>query len=88
MVGGALIVLSVGVGFVLRSSSVALSTNVIAEAPVALTTTTTTPVVTSESTTAPLETTTSLVTIPEGPPPAIINPVTPIDAVITVAMST
>ena len=87
MVGGALIVLSVGVGFVLRSSSVALSTNVIAEAPVALTTTTTTPVVTSESTTAPLETTTSLVTIPEGPPPAIINPVTPIDAVITGALT-
>jgi peptidoglycan/LPS O-acetylase OafA/YrhL len=87
MVGGALIVLSVGVGFVLRSSSVALSTNVIAEAPVALTTTTTTPVVTSESTTAPLETTTSLVTIPEGPPPAIINPVAPIDAVITGALT-
>ena len=87
MVGGALIVLSVGVGFVLRSSSVALSTNVIAEAPVALTTTTTTPVVASESTTAPLETTTSLVTIPEGPPPAIINPVAPIDAVITGALT-
>jgi peptidoglycan/LPS O-acetylase OafA/YrhL len=87
MVGGALIVLSVGVGFVLRSSSVALSTNVIAEAPVALTTTTTTPVVTSESTTAPLETTTSLVTIPEGPPPSIVNPTAPIDAVIAGALT-
>jgi peptidoglycan/LPS O-acetylase OafA/YrhL len=94
MVGGALIVLSVGVGFVLRTSSVALSTNVIAEAPVAVvsattstTTSTTAPINSSESTTAPIETTTSLVTVPEGPPPAIINPVAPIDAVVTGALT-
>ena len=90
MVGGALIVLSVGVGFVLRTSSVALSTNVIAEAPVAIvstTSSTTAPINSSESTTAPIETTTSLVTVPEGPPPASINPVTPIDAVVTCALT-
>ena len=90
MVGGALIVLSVGVGFVLRTSSVALSTNVIAEAPVAIvstTSSTTAPINSSESTTAPIETTTSLVTVPEGPPPAIINPVAPIDAVVTGALT-
>ena len=90
MVGGALIVMSVGVGFVLRTSSVALSTDLIAEAPVALTTTTTSttaPIVASDSTTAPLETTTSLATIPEGPPPSIVNAVVPIDAVITGALT-
>jgi peptidoglycan/LPS O-acetylase OafA/YrhL len=58
MVGAALIVSSVGVGFVLRTSSVAL-----------------------------VETTTSLVTIPEGPPPSIVNPTAPIDAVIAGALT-
>jgi peptidoglycan/LPS O-acetylase OafA/YrhL len=90
MVGGALIVLSVGVGFVLRSSSVALSTDVIADAPVAIastTTSTTAPVVSTDSTVAPVETTTSLVTIPEGPPPSIVNPTAPIDAVIAGALT-
>ena len=86
MVGGALIISSLGVGLVLRNSSVALSTDVVAEAPVAIATTTST-VVSSESTTAPLETTTSLVTIPEGPPPPIVNPVAPIDAVIAGALT-
>jgi peptidoglycan/LPS O-acetylase OafA/YrhL len=90
MVGGALIVLSVGVGFVLRTSSVALSTDVIADAPVAIastTTSTTAPVVSTDSTVAPVETTTSLVTIPEGPPPSIVNPTAPIDAVIAGALT-
>ena len=90
MVGGALIVLSVGVGFVLRTSSVALSTDVIADAPVAIastTTSTTAPVVLTDSTVAPVETTTSLVTIPEGPPPSIVNPTAPIDAVIAGALT-
>ena len=90
MVGGALIVLSVGVGFVLRTSSVALSTDVIADAPVAIastTTSTTAPVVSTDSTVAPVETTTSLVTIPEGPPPSIVNPTVPIDAVIAGALT-
>jgi len=90
MVGGALIVMSLGVGFVLRTSSVALSTDVIAEAPVAIatsTTSTTVRIVSSDSTTAPLETTTSLATIPEGPPPSIVNAVAPIDAVITGALT-
>ena len=90
MVGGSLIVLSVGVGFVLRSSSVALSTDVIAEAPVAIvstTSSTTAPINSSDSTAAPAETTTSLVTVPEGPPPAIINPIAPIEAVITGALT-
>jgi peptidoglycan/LPS O-acetylase OafA/YrhL len=90
MVGGALIVMSVGVGFVLRTSSVALSTDVIAEAPVAIastTTSTTAPVVSTDSTVAPVETTTSLVTIPEGPPPSIVNPTAPIDAVIAGALT-
>jgi hypothetical protein len=86
MVGGALIISSLGVGLVLRNSSVALSTDVVAEAPVAIATTTST-VVSTESTTAPLETTTSLVTIPEGPPPAIVNPVAPIDAVVAGALT-
>ena len=85
-VGGALIISSLGVGLVLRNSSVALSTDVVAEAPVAIAATTST-VVSSESTTAPLETTTSLVTIPEGPPPPIVNPVAPIDAVIAGALT-
>ena len=85
-VGGALIISSLGVGLVLRNSSVALSTDVVAEAPVAIVATTST-VVSSESTTAPLETTTSLVTIPEGPPPPIVNPVAPIDAVIAGALT-
>jgi peptidoglycan/LPS O-acetylase OafA/YrhL len=90
MVGGALIVMSVGVGFVLRTSSVALSTDVIADAPVAIastTTSTTAPVVSTDSTVAPVETTTSLVTIPEGPPPSIVNPTAPIDAVIAGALT-
>jgi peptidoglycan/LPS O-acetylase OafA/YrhL len=90
MVGGALIVMSLGVGFVLRTSSVALSTDVIAEAPVAIastTTSTTAPVVSTDSTVAPVETTTSLVTIPEGPPPSIVNPTAPIDAVIAGALT-
>jgi peptidoglycan/LPS O-acetylase OafA/YrhL len=90
MVGAVLIVLSVGVGFVLRTSSVALSTDVIADAPVAIastTTSTTAPVVSTDSTVAPVETTTSLVTIPEGPPPSIVNPTTPIDAVIAGALT-
>lgn len=90
MVGAVLIVLSVGVGFVLRTSSVALSTDVIADAPVAIastTTSTTAPVVSTDSTVAPVETTTSLVTIPEGPPPSIVNPTAPIDAVIAGALT-
>ena len=90
MVGGALIVMSLGVGFVLRTSSVALSTDVIADAPVAIastTTSTTAPVVSTDSTVAPVETTTSLVTIPEGPPPSIVNPTAPIDAVIAGALT-
>jgi peptidoglycan/LPS O-acetylase OafA/YrhL len=90
MVGAALIVSSVGVGFVLRTSSVALSTDVIADAPVAIastTTSTTAPVVSTDSTVAPVETTTSLVTIPEGPPPSIVNPTAPIDAVIAGALT-
>ena len=90
MVGGALIVMSVGVGFVLRTTSVALSTDVIADAPVAIastTTSTTAPVVSTDSTVAPVETTTSLVTIPEGPPPSIVNPTAPIDAVIAGALT-
>ena len=90
MVGAALIVSSVGVGFALRTSSVALSTDVIADAPVAIastTTSTTAPVVSTDSTVAPVETTTSLVTIPEGPPPSIVNPTAPIDAVIAGALT-
>ena len=90
MVGAVLIVLSVGVGFVLRTSSVALSTDAIADAPVAIastTTSTTAPVVSTDSTVAPVETTTSLVTIPEGPPPSIVNPTAPIDAVIAGALT-
>ena len=86
MVGGALIISSLGVGLVLRNSSVALSTDVVAEAPVAIATTTST-VVSTESTTAPPETTTSLVTIPEGPPPSIVNATTPIEAVIAGAFT-
>ena len=85
MAGAVLIVLSVGVGFVLRSSTVALSTDVIADAPIAIASTTTStpaPVVSTDSTVAPVEPTTSLVTIPEGPPPSIVNPTAPIEAVI------
>ena len=85
MAGAVLIVLSVGVGFVLRSSTVALSTYVIADAPIAIASTTTStpaPVVSTDSTVAPVEPTTSLVTIPEGPPPSIVNPTAPIEAVI------
>lgn len=85
MAGAVLIVLSVGVGFVLRSSTVALSTDVIADAPIAIASTTTStpaPVVSTDSTVAPVVTTTSLVTIPEGPPPSIVSPTAPIEAVI------
>ncbi|MDA3020699.1 MAG: acyltransferase family protein [Actinomycetota bacterium] len=90
MAGAVFIVLSVGVGFVLRSSTVALSTDVIADAPIAIastTTSTTAPVVSTDSTVAPVETTTSLITIPEGPPPSIVNPTAPIEAVIAGALT-
>ena len=77
MVGGALIISSLSVGLVLRNSSVALSTDVVAEPPVAITTTTTAQVV------SPKSTTTIVSTIPDGPPPSIVNTKAPIEAVIT-----
>jgi peptidoglycan/LPS O-acetylase OafA/YrhL len=55
MVGGALIISSLGVGLVLRNSSVALSTDVVAEAPVAIATTTSTAVFSESTTVAPID---------------------------------
>jgi peptidoglycan/LPS O-acetylase OafA/YrhL len=81
MTGGALILTSLGVGLLLWTSPVVLSTDVIAQAPVAITTTTTAQVV------SPKSTTTIVSTIPDGPPPSIVNATTPIEAVITGAFT-
>ena len=110
--GATLIVASAGVGLVLRTSSVALSTDIIAAAPVAIATTSTinaaaesvpdstmpvstmpdsntpdsnTPVPNTPDSNTPVPTTDA--PIPEGPPPAIVNAVAPIDAVVAGALT-
>ena len=85
--GLALIVVGVSAGALLRRSSPALAGNMVAEAPIAVITTSTAPPPdtnapttsapdTGPTTTAAPETT----TIPSGPPPDVVSPATPIDA--------
>ncbi|MEY4224254.1 MAG: hypothetical protein RIS33_1188 [Actinomycetota bacterium] len=72
--GAVLIASGVGTGLVVRSTDVELSTDVVAETPTLVATTTTVVAGTPESTT------TTIVTVPDGPPPAIANATSPLEA--------
>ena len=75
-IGGLLVIGSVTAGFVLRTSSVALSTDEIAETPAVI-------VPTLPQTTVALPgfgtNTTIKPAIPDGPPPPVLSPTTPLD---------
>ena len=78
--GAVLIIVSLAAGFALKSNSVSLATDVIAEAPVAVTTTTVTPSSTiSPSTISPSTIPPSTVPLP---PPVVVSPALPLDAVV------
>lgn len=95
--GAGLIVLSIGAGLLLQNKSVDLSTDVVATTPTfAPTTTGLEPVPTSvgdtETTVAPgstivSETTTAPTTVPAGPPPPVVSPTEPLQAVIDAVMT-
>jgi len=84
-VGAVLVLSSVTAGFILRTSSVALSTDEIADTPAVIVPTL------PQTSSAPSESsTTSPQTIPDGPPPPVVSPGAPLDvldaAVATVAV--
>ena len=89
ILGGSLIVVSVGFGAVLRTSSVALSTDEVAELPPVIVPTL--PEASSTTTAAPTDSVPSepddTGPPPEGPPPDIANPTGPLD-VLTAALQT
>jgi len=77
--GAVLIASGVGTGLVVRSADVELSTDVVAETPTLVTTTSTTVVMgASESTATTVGTT--VAPVPDGPPPPIANATAPLDA--------
>lgn len=86
-IGATLVMSSMTVGFVLRTSSVALSTDEIAETPAVIV-----PTIPQTSTSEPASSTSSSVApvIPDGPPPPVLSPTAPLDvldaAVATVAV--
>lgn len=98
VVGAGLVVVSITAGLALRGKSVDLATDVVATTPTFVTTstvseTTSTTIDTSASsiasgsTLAPGTPTTTAATIPDGPPPSVVSPTEPLQAVID-AMST
>ena len=86
--GIVLIVVGLGAGALLRRSTPALATDIVAEAPVAVVATTTTspdtgagPSDTSTAdTSAPDTSAEPTTTVPAGPPPDVVSPAAPIDA--------
>ena len=86
-IGATLVMSSMTVGFVLRTSSVALSTDEIAETPAVIV-----PTIPQTSTSEPASSNSSSVApvIPDGPPPPVLSPTAPLDvldaAVATVAV--
>ena len=87
-IGGALIVSSLVVGLALRHSTPALAGDVVAEAPVAIVTTTSTTTAPSSDGTEVVDTSVAAstsTTVPSGPPPDIVNATAPIDALVGAA---
>lgn len=89
-IGAGLVVVSITAGLALRGKSVDLATDVVATTPTFVTTTSAVEPTTSEgsgTTVAPLptnvvETTSAPTTIPEGPPPPVVSPTEPLQAVV------
>jgi len=89
-IGAGLVVISITAGFALRGKSVDLATDVVATTPTFLTTTSTVESTTtidgSQATVAPQTSiapdTTVPPTIPEGPPPPVVSPTEPLQAVV------
>lgn len=91
-IGAGLVVVSITAGLALRGKSVDLATDVVATTPTFVTTTTAveptpTTIEGSGTTVAPqptnvVETTSVPTTIPEGPPPPVVSPTEPLQAVV------
>ena len=79
-IGAALVMSSVTIGFILRTSSVALSTDEVAETPAVIVPTL------PQTTVAPVGSSTSTTikpVIPDGPPPPVLSPTVPLDVLNT-----